>query len=96
MDMESLGRSLVQLISCLDPNATLQERVVHSKSDRDHLSLRRFMNVTIDYESFMNCKPATSAAQRIFPFKANFITADDKDVAFQMLNDDLMSTVKQV
>ena len=54
------------------------------------------MNVTIDYESFMNCKPAISAAQRIFQFKTNFITADDKDVAFQMLNDDLVSTVKQV
>lgn len=96
MDKASLGRSLVRLISCLDPNATLQERIVRSKSNKDHLSLRRFMNVTIDYESFMNCKPATSAAQRIFPFKTNFVMADDKDVAFQMLNDDLMSTVKQV
>ena len=69
---------------------------MRSKSDTDHLSLRRFMNVTINYESFMNCKSATSVVQRTFPFKANFLTVDDKDIAFQMLNDDFMSTIRQV
>ena len=60
------------------------------------MSLRSFANVEITYDSFVNCTTAYRAALAAFPFKLNYQKEDDHDVAFQMLNDDFMSTLKQV
>lgn len=70
--------------------------MVPSDSDPDHLLLRTFANVEITYDSFVSCVPAYKAALAAFPFKPNYQKEDDHDVAFQMLSDDFMSTLRQV
>lgn len=58
--------------------------------------MRSFAKLEITYDSFVNCTPAYNVAMSIFPFKLNYRQVKDQDVAFQMLNDDFMSTLNQV
>lgn len=89
-------RTLLQLLQCLSNDAE-QRSVIRASSKRpDRLVEHRYFVPNITLASFKNCSLIAENVHRLVAFEAPVKKIGDKDVAFQMIHDDLNDTRMQV
>ena len=68
----------------------------YSETPEGSLFLHSFYNVNITILQLEHCEMAKEALFAAFPFYPHIMAVRDSSVAFQMINDDVNETVKQV
>ena len=84
------------MLLCLAGNGTQEQHRLHSETPDGSLFLHSFYPVNITFGEMIACEEAKAAVLDAFPFFSHYETTTDSDVAFQMINDDVKETIKQV
>lgn len=86
-------RKQIQLLECLVPGISVRIRY-HTVNDSLFKHSYYLTNITL--ENMRNCSIVISSIQQVFHFESHFNSISDSAVAFQMINDDVENTEKQV
>ena len=81
---------------CLAGNGTQVQHRVYTETPDGSLFLHSFYPVNITFKEMVSCEESKEAVLIAFPFFPHYKAASDSDVAFQMINDDVAETLKQV
>ena len=86
-------RKQMQLLECLVPGISVRIRY---HTVKDSLFKHSYYLTNITLENMRNCSIVVSSIQQLFHFESHFYSISDSAVAFQMINDDVENTEKQV
>lgn len=81
---------------CLAGNGTQAQHRVYTETPDGSLFLHSFYPVNITFKEMISCEESKEAVLIAFPFFPHYKATSDSDVAFQMINDDVAETLKQV
>ena len=81
---------------CLAGNDTQVQHRVYTETPDGSLFLHSFYPVNITFKEMVSCEESKEAVLIAFPFFPHYKAASDSDVAFQMINDDVAETLKQL
>lgn len=86
-------RNEIELLKCLVPELDEHTRLYEVNQS---LYLHKYFPVNITYSAVANCSLAYSYILSSFPFESRFQSTGDTAIAFQMIDDDVESTRRQV
>lgn len=84
------------MLKCLVGEDVRELHRTYSETPEGSLFLHSFYNVNITILQLEHCEMAKEALFAAFPFYPHIMAVRDSSVAFQMINDDVNETVKQV
>ena len=86
-------RSHILKCTCTGSNQTVTRTFTNSRGD---LIQRTFYKGKITFDSMMNCPDTRTALEAVLDDDNRMAIRNDKDIAFQMISDNLNDTLRQV